>query len=310
MQFRILDTETSGPNSTPPDMVCEAASVDYDSVTGQLMSPRSGLAHIGIPMPPDAQGIHHISDQELEGKPDISVVFKSVISPFPYPNIVLVAHSDYDQRVLKERLDPQVQWIDTLKAAYRLWPESPNHKNQTLRYFLKLQIPAKMQGGLPHRALPDAVVTALILIEALKLTSAEQLIQWTKEPSAFPRCPIGKKQGQAGKKWADVDEGFLTWMVNEEGMDHDLKWNAQRALAAKSREWCREERDNYMLAIPTVIAQAKNLEDLRQWFADEGPTREKLCITKGTDEFQKIVTLCGAQKQTILAALGVHTVAA
>lgn len=310
MDFRVIDTETSGPSSTPPDVACEVASVDYNSETGQFLSPRTELVNIGIPMPPDAQGIHHISDEELANARDISKVFPAVVSPYPYPNIVLVAHSEYDQKVLKERLDPAVPWIDTLKAAYRLWPDSPNHKNQTLRYFLKLKVPERLDGT-PHRALPDAIVTGLILKEALKLATAEQLMAWTKEPCRYPKCPIGKKQGHAGKKWADVDAGFLGWMVREPDMDPDLKWNAEFELKRRERgpetieappppPTTNEERDAYMAAIPFVIKQAKTLKDLRNWYMEETPIREKWGIIKDTPELATILRLCQDQKTELL----------
>lgn len=303
-QFRIIDTETTGPTSTPPDVACEVASVDYDSETRQLMAPRTELIHIGIPMPPDAQGIHHISDAELENARDISNVFKAVVSPYPYPTLILVAHNcEYEQRVLIERLDPAVQWICTLKAAFRLWPDAPNHKNQTLRYYLKLTIPEKMADGMPHRALPDCIVTALILQECLKLATVEQLIQWTKEPRLLPACPIGKKQGWAGKKWIDVDAGFLHWMLDQSEMEADLKWNARHELDRREHARHTIGRDGYMSAIPGVIKMALTLFDLRQWFTDETATRKSLGIVDGTDEYAAIVALCKAQAVTLTPAV-------
>jgi exodeoxyribonuclease X len=33
-----------------------------------------------------------------------------------------------------------------------------------------------------------------------------------------------------GKRWAEVDGGFLRWMTGNATMESDLKWNAQREL--------------------------------------------------------------------------------
>lgn len=305
--FRIVDTETTGPKSTPPDVACELATVDLnwepDTKTHQLVAPRSELVGIGIAMPPDAQGIHHIGDADLKDARDLAHVFKSVIAPYPFPEkIILAAHNaeyefgtvrDVDGKLLKERVPEHVPIICTLKAAYRLWPDAPNHKNQTLRYYLKLTIPDKLKGGLPHRALPDAVVTALILVECLKLAPIEHLIQWTKEPRLLPTCPIGKKQGWAGKKWSEVDSGFLTWMINDaDDMDADLKWNAQYELTRRERVRHTEGRAKYMEVVPKVIAMAQSVFDLRQWFKDEMATRVSLGISEGTEEYATIVQLC------------------
>lgn len=308
-QFRIVDAESTGPNSTPPDVACELASVDYNAESSQLMAPRTDLIQIGIPMPPDAQGVHHISDQELNDKgKSIAGVFKSIITPYPYPQIVLVAHNaeyefgtvrDADGKLLKDYLEADVPIICTLKVAYRLWPDAPNHKNQTLRYYLKLDVPEKLRGGLPHRALPDAIVTALMLKEALKLATPEQMIQWTKEPRLLPTCPIGKKQGWAGKKWTEVDAGFLGWMLGQEEMELDLKWNAQRELDRRTHARATVGRDTYMAAIPAVIKVAKTIFDLRQWFAGEKGSRDSLGILDGTDEYATILRLCNEHKATL-----------
>ena len=53
------------------------------------------------------------------------------------------------------------------------------------------------------------------------------MIAWTQEPRLLPTCPIGKFRGQ---KWADVEAGFLNWMLNQPTMEEDLKWNARREL--------------------------------------------------------------------------------
>ena len=79
----------------------------------------------------------------------------------------------------------------------------------------------------PHRALPDAYVTAHILCRLLQKASVAELIQWTGEPPLMPTCPIGKFRGQ---KWADVEAGFLNWMLAQASMEEDLKWNARREL--------------------------------------------------------------------------------
>jgi exodeoxyribonuclease X len=325
-QFRIIDTETTGPSSTPPDVACEVAAVDLDwhpeSKVGQLLAPKSGLVQIGIKMPPDARGVHHIGDEELErhGK-DISAVFKSVIAPFPYPEkIIFVAHNaeyefgtvrDASGKLLKDYIPDTVPIICTYKSALRLWPDAPNHKLQTLRYLLDLKIPDKLDGGLPHRALPDAVVNAVLLIACLKLASAEQMVQWTKEPRLLPTCPIGKKQGWAGQKWADVDPdkpgekggGFLRWMLEQPDMEADLKWNARQELDRREQSFHTEGRDKYMALVPGVIAMAKTLFDLREWFKLEMPTRETLAIREGTAEYATIVALCKAQADKLPKAV-------
>ena len=78
-----------------------------------------------------------------------------------------------------------------------------------------------------HRAGPDAYVTAHILKALLSVTTGREMVAWTKEPRLLPTCPIGKERG---KKWPDVDAGFLKWMTEQATMEEDLKWNARREI--------------------------------------------------------------------------------
>ena len=100
-----------------------------------------------------------------------------------------------------------------------------------LRYWLGLDLD-DAQAMPPHRARPDAYVTAHILCALLNVASLEDMISWTSEPRAMAACPIGKHKG---KPWAEIDRGYLTWMVGSD-MKDDLKWNAQRELDRRATE--------------------------------------------------------------------------
>lgn len=58
-----------------------------------------------------------------------------------------------------------------------------------------------------------------------------ELVAWTREPAALPRITIGKDRG---KKWSEVDGGFLSWMLRQQDMDPDLAWNARRELQRRA----------------------------------------------------------------------------
>ena len=121
--------------------------------------------------------------------------------------------------------------ICTYKAALRVWPDAPGHSNSVLRYWLEDQGLLSLDHDTampPHRAGPDAYVTAHIL-KALFAAGAtgKEMVAWTREPRLLPTCPIGKFRG---KPWAEVDAGFLDWMLGQASMEADLKWNARREL--------------------------------------------------------------------------------
>jgi exodeoxyribonuclease X len=125
--------------------------------------------------------------------------------------------------------EPSLPVLCTFKAAMRVWPAAPSFGNGALRYWLEdqgLTAPDHAQTMPPHRAGPDAYVTACTLAALLTQVTAKEMVAWTREPACWPTCPIGEWRG---KPWAEVDAGFLRWMVNKP-VEPDLVWNAKREL--------------------------------------------------------------------------------
>jgi exodeoxyribonuclease X len=89
----------------------------------------------------------------------------------------------------------QLPAICTFKVARRLWPrEAPAHGNGPLRYWLedRGEIACdEAKAYPPHRAGPDTYVTANILRHMLTLTTASQMVAWTKEPVLQPTILFG-----------------------------------------------------------------------------------------------------------------------
>ena len=52
------------------------------------------------------------------------------------------------------------KWLCTYKIALWLWPDCPSHKNNVLRYWLKLKLAMDDLGLQQHRALRDALAIA------------------------------------------------------------------------------------------------------------------------------------------------------
>jgi exodeoxyribonuclease X len=128
-----------------------------------------------------------------------------------------------------------VPLICTYKAALRVWPDAPGHSNGSLRYWLEDQGKIAPDHALTqpaHRAGPDAYVTAHILLALFNSgATGKEMVVWTKEPRLLPKCPLGKFRG---KPWAEVEDGFLGWMLRQPTMESDLKWNAEREIARRA----------------------------------------------------------------------------
>jgi len=82
----------------------------------------------------------------------------------------------------------------------------------------------------PHRAGPDAYVTAHLLKDMLLETTVEQLVAWTSEPKLLLKVPFGKHKGA---QWADIPDDYLAWITRQADMDPDVVWNAGVELARR-----------------------------------------------------------------------------
>ncbi len=228
MILRVLDFECSG--LTPPEAeVCEVGYVDVIRLADLwAVSTKAHSRLCGVKsMPPQARAVHHISMQELEGS-----------EPFYPAEVVgeeyaIVAHNaDYEKSFMG---GIEARWICSYKCSLRVWPDAPGHSNSVLKCWLEDQGLLSLDHNRampPHRAGPDAYVTAHILLALLKVATVEQMISWSLEPRLLPRCTIGKFRG---KPWAEVEWGFLNWMLKQQDMDPDLVWNARRELERRAQ---------------------------------------------------------------------------
>lgn len=231
-RIRIIDFETTG--MEPPAVVIEYGLCDLaDDGSGWKVSEPRATLYGAERIPPEVRAVHHIGPAEIAG-----------LAPFDPASLwsgaqtcgvaVVAAHNlAFEARFYGEAALPV---LCTLKAALRVWPEAPAHNNGTLRYWLEdrgLIAPDHAKTQPPHRAGPDAYVTAHILKALLEAgASGQDMVAWAKEPRFLPRCPIGDPW--RGKPWAEVDDGFVRWITTKQGMDPEIVWNARRELERRA----------------------------------------------------------------------------
>jgi len=215
----------------------------------------------GMTIPVETSAVHHIVDADLEGAehwPQVLIdLVDELVLDGDFDSVLLIAHNaEYEQGILAptqlrcrtqaQEGFPGVAWVCTYKAALRVWPDAPSHSNEGLRYWLGSQHPGRWKLGRKanngaHSALHDAKVTAGIfnhLVEAIVCDSLrtrdeaiELMIEWTREPAQLPTCPIGKERG---KKWEDVDGGFLGWCLKQPDMRPDVVHCAKKELERRA----------------------------------------------------------------------------
>ena len=227
-----LDFETTGIDPKTCDPVEVAI---YNGRTGQFFQQ---LIKPPVPIPPETSAVHHITDDDVEFEATWSDV-RTFLQGWLRDRCedatpVLVAHNaDYEKGVLlrpNQEFIP-VQWVCTYKCALHIWPDAPSHKNEVLRYWLKLGTArGRKADQAPHSALHDAVVTDSLLTELLKHATIEQLIEWTEQPAKLPKMPMGKHFGQT---WDTIPAPYLDWILKQADMREDVKHAAKEELTRR-----------------------------------------------------------------------------
>ncbi len=237
MIIQVLDTETTGMDPAS-DRVVEIAAVPVrghyagetpDGVAWEVLDGAASLVSPGKPIPPEASGIHHIIDADVVDAPQLWHALDIVLGPMWGDHVThIAAHNCRFDRDMLPPLRDKI-WIDTYRCALHIWPDAPDFKNNTLRYYLGIELPRDVPM---HRALPDAIVTAHVLIRLLQVRSVDDLHRLSQKSVLLKKMPLGEFRG---KPWAEVPTGFLEWMERK-GMtewEPDVRLTLRTELARR-----------------------------------------------------------------------------
>jgi exodeoxyribonuclease X len=230
--LRVIDIETTG--AAFPAEIIEFGRVDVvgDGADWQVSRPMARLYRPLNGIPPETMAVHHITEEMFDADTPVCTNERLRLAVWggDRPNVLVAHNSAFEQAFIPETVTDCMPWICTYKAALRAWPQAPRHSNQVLRYWrgLKLDLALAMP---PHRAGPDAYVTAYILVELLKVATVEEMIAWTKEPKFLPFIPFGKHRGL---KWGEAPADYLQWMARQTDMDQDAIWCAREELKKRA----------------------------------------------------------------------------
>lgn len=221
---RVIDIETSHEDNAQAEVI-EIGAQDLvgEDHTWTLGETRTDLIKPERPITEATMGVHHITNEMVEGaRPR-----REVLPLYAGADIYAAHNARFEMQFLK--ITSPV--ICTYKCAVHLWPDAPNHKLATLRYWRLLRLDIE-RAVPPHRAQPDAYVCAVLLKHMLENElTVEQAVEISAKPAILPKVTFGK---HAGEKWQDVPRSYLEWAVKNITDDEDV--------AATARFWLQGGR--------------------------------------------------------------------
>lgn len=235
--FIVVDVETTG-LEPKTDKIVElgATATNWQNVLGMWAT----LVDPEIPIPAETMGVHGITDAMVKGAPvmrdaaDGLMIFTTMLE-----GEVMVAHNAAFDEAFVEGEDKS-SWLCTKRMAQHLWPDAPNHKLQTLRYWLNLKFDDF--GVSAHRTLGDTIVTAALLRKIIDKLDIETDIITVGDLLAFSNKPILYTTWWFGKYYAQpiiapdgrCDRGYIKWALEKkEDLDDDQRWSLEQALTSK-----------------------------------------------------------------------------
>jgi exodeoxyribonuclease X len=241
--LRVIDLETSGEE---PDVdIVEVGWSDivmsddpeifwHDDDFSGRMPYVSSLVNPGRPMSPQAQAVHHISNDDVAGAPKAEEVLARAFD-CPSDTFFVAHYAEHEIGLLGQR---GFRWIDTWKVAIKLAPKAPSWSLQVLRYRLDLDVDRRFANP-AHRAGPDAYVTAALVLRMLTKLTPEEMVEISSRPAFLPRLGFGK---HSKDPITDVPAGYLDWILRQRTadggfeFDKNVVYTAQHELMRRQNE--------------------------------------------------------------------------
>jgi DNA polymerase-3 subunit epsilon len=158
-----FDTETSGKYPLESE-ICELAAVKWRD--GEVIDKFESLIKVSKPMSNEVIAIHGITNEMLVNAPELKDVLQR-FSLFIRDSVMVAHHAPFDLGFLAYAFEkikiplPNVSVFCTSLLSRTLFPDSPNHKMQTLIEYFNLP------KGTAHRALYDSEACLQVLLKCL-----------------------------------------------------------------------------------------------------------------------------------------------
>ena len=239
----VADCETTGLDPATDRLVEIAAlGVEWRSFEQRLIpsgASFSTLCDPARPIPAEVSAIHHLTMRDIDAAmaPRYEEALWKIDAAIPIDALIVAHNAEFDRAFLTSLSDRK--WLCSKRLAMHVFPEAPNHRNQTLRYWLDVNV--DLGGMVPHRALADCMVTARILGQLLEEYTTlhgedvDELIAFAESPVMLRTMPFGKHKGAA---FGDIPTDYLQWMLGERGpsdLSRDLRATVLAQLDARRK---------------------------------------------------------------------------
>ena len=241
--YILFDTETTG-NGDQDRIIQIGAMVVYDKNRIEVFDE---LCSTETPISLEAMEVHHITPEQIEGKPPFSETrFAERLNALNRPENFLIAHNiSFDLGMLeKEGFENRCHLIDTVRCARHLLPDLPAHRLQYLRYALGLYRNEKEEArklGIEikaHDAIGDVLIMKLLLSFLANrirerfpgVNPMKKLVELTQTPVLVKTFKFGKYKARSIEEISREDLGYLQWMYNNLDLDEDMRYTLKQYL--------------------------------------------------------------------------------
>ncbi|OJF89608.1 hypothetical protein AX761_24355 [Rhizobium sp. 58] len=219
---RIIDYETTGTQDDEAAEVIEFGRYDVDLETLEIVNPWRSFAKPAGAIPAATKAVHHITEGDVAFAPPARDLWPRFFVGCGADDI-LVAHNAKFEKHFTPNASEYV-WVDTYKVARVVWPDAPTHSNQGLRYWLEIELDDELAVP-PHRALPDAYVTAHIFLRLLQEKTVAEMVTISQYPALLRKITFGKKA--KGQTYEEAPLDYLEWIRDGSDLDEDTKFSAK-----------------------------------------------------------------------------------
>lgn len=256
MKIAILDTETTG-LERGIDHVIDVCLRNYDDT----QDVKYWRVRPPIPIPQKISEIHGIYDKDVFHSPSFGEMADEIGKEISKLDVIVGYNPDFDVEMLRHEFKlavVDVRWPKTIVCAKRLWDIHDPKKRALVDAYAEFVSPDGFQGA--HGALADTLATGKVLAAQLakfQLTDKSWAeldperanwcgpshhVTWISEELVIN---FGK---HAGKTFAEVDGGYLHFILKDPGFPRHVK-----DMATQAQKLNRERTDTHAKSVALAV---------------------------------------------------------